>query len=183
MTREEQIRDALKVLKPPSKELDEWKAIVEHAIDVVSARARVTASVKAPVSKLGREQIKRYRASLVKVRAAYEALEPPIRVWFSLAGVGYVAGGPTVVSREIARSDLFLQQPSPEGRKDATKQAEAAQQAWLLLMWRGMKTVTTTGGDWDRLSRILNGEKTVRMTEHLREFKKALAEHASRANK
>ena len=46
-----------------------------------------------------------------------------------------------------------------------------------------MKTVTTTKSDWDWLARILNGDKTVRMTEHLRKFKQALAEHASRANK
>ncbi len=114
------------------------------------------------------------------MRDAYEALEPLIRVWFSLAAPGRAE---TIVAREIARADLFLQQPSPEGRKDATKQTEAAQQSWLLLKRRGMKTVTTTKSDWDWLARILNGDKTVRMTEHLRKFKQALAEHASRANK
>ena len=44
--------------------------------------------------------------------------------------------------------------------------------AYDLLGWWGHKAVVTRGGKWEQLAKILTGDLTVDLFDHLREFKR-----------
>jgi hypothetical protein len=107
------------------------------------------------------------------LRIAYHSLDPAIRPWFSLAETAYVAGKPTVIDREIARVEAFLDRPSPPPRREASRNKAAVAAAYDLLGWWGLKTAVTRGGKWAQLAKILAGDRAVDLFDHLREFKRS----------
>ena len=123
-------------------------------------------------SKKGKAGVRRYCAALRRLRNAYRSLDPAIRPWFSLAETAYVAGKPTVIDREIAIAEAFLARPSPPPRRDASRNKAAVAAAYDLLDWWGHKAVVTRGGKWAQLAKILTGDLTVDMFDHLREFRR-----------
>ena len=173
MTRDQQIRKALKLLAPPPGERAECQYDIGLALDRVESGAAAARSFRVAGSKKGKAEVRRYCAALRRLRTAYRSLDPAIRPWFSLAETAYVAGKPTVIDREIARAESFLDRPSPPPRRHASRIKAAVAAAYDLLQWWGHKAAVTRGGKWADLAKILAGERTVDLFDHLREFKRS----------
>ncbi len=117
--------------------------------------------------------MRRYYAALRELRAAYNALDPAIRPWFSLAEIAYIVGKPTVIDREIGRAEAFLDWPSPPLRRHASKNKAAVAAAYDLLEWWGHKSAVTRGGKWEQLAKVLIGDRTVGLFDHMLEYKRS----------
>ena len=146
--------------------------ILRSALDRVERGAAVARSFRVAGSKKGKAGIGRYYAALRRLRAAYLSLDPAIRPWFSLAETAHVAGRPTVIDREIARAEAFLARPSPPPRRDASRNKTAVAAAYDLLDWWGHNAAVTRSGKWVRLAKILAGDQTVDLFDHLRDFRR-----------
>ena len=173
MTRDQQIRKALEVLAPPLRERAECQHDIGLALDRVEQGAAAARSFRVAGSKEGKAGLGRYHAALRRLRNAYYSLDPAIRPWFSLVETAYVAGKPTVVDREIAKTESFLDRPSPPPRRDASRNKAAVAAAYDLLGWWGHKAAVTRGGKWAQLAKILAADRTVDLFDHLREFKRS----------
>ena len=173
MTRGQQIRKALELLAPPPNDRAECRHDVGLALDRVERRAAAARSFRVASSKEGKASLRRYCAALRRLRNAYNSLDPAIRPWFSLAETAYVAGKATVIDREIARAEAFLDRPSPPPRRDASRNKAAVVAAYDLLDWWGHKPTLTRGGKWAQLAQILAGDQAVDMFDHLREFRRS----------
>jgi len=172
MTRDQQIRKAMALLAPPPRQRTECQHDIEVSLDRVERRTAVARSFRVAGSKKGKAGVKRYCAALRRLRAAYNDLDPAIRPWFSLAEIAYIVGE-TVIEREIARAEAFLDRPSPPPRRDASRNKTAVAAAYDLLQWWGHKAVVTRGGKWAQLAKILTGNQTVDLFDRLREFKRS----------
>jgi hypothetical protein len=172
MTRDQQIRKALQLLAPPSRLRAEYLQDIKVALNRVEHDAAVARAFRVAESKKGKAGVRRYYAALRWTRSAYCALDPAIRPWFSLTETAYVAGKPTLIDREIAIAETFLDKPSRPPRRDAARNKAGVAAAHDLLSWWGHKAVVTRGGKWDQLAKILIGDLTVDLFDHLREFKR-----------
>ena len=173
MTRDQQIRKALELLAPPPGERAECQYDIGLALDRVESGAAAARSFRVAGSKKGKAGLRRYCAVLRRLRTAYRSLDPAIRPWFSLAETAYVAGKPTVIDREIARAESLLDWPSPPPRRHASRNKAAVAAAYDLLQWWGHKAAVTRGGKWAQLAKILAGDRTVDLFDHLRKFKRS----------
>jgi hypothetical protein len=88
-------------------------------------------------------------------------------------------GFPLRQACDIARNDhyrvekeTFLGRPSPRPRRDASRNELAVAAAHDLLNWWGERTVVSRTGKWAQLAKILAGDMTVDLFDHLREFKR-----------
>jgi hypothetical protein len=170
MTKNQQIRKALELLTPPARDRAECRHDIELMLKWVDQGTAAARSFRIAGSKKGKAGVRRYYAALRRLRSAYHSLDPAIRPWFSLAETAYVIGKPTVIDREIAIADLFLNRPSPPPRPDAAGNKSAVAAAYHLLAWWGHKIGVTRSGKWARLAKILTGGQTIDLFEHLREF-------------
>jgi len=173
VTRDQQIRKARELLAPPPGERAECQYDIGLALDRVESGAAAARSFRVAGSKKGKAGLRRYCAALRRLRTAYRSLDPAIRPWFSLAETAYVAGKPTVIDREIARAESFLDRPSPPPRRHASRNKAAVAAAYDLLQWWGHKAAVRRGGKWAQLAKILAGDRTVDLFDHLREFKRS----------
>ena len=135
MTRDQQIHKALRMLAPPRSQRTECQHDIKVTLDRVERGAAAARSFRVAGSKKGKAGIGRYYAALRRLHAAYRALDPAIRPWFSLAETAHVAGRPTVIDREIARAEAFFARPSSPPRRDATRNKTAVAAAYDLLDW------------------------------------------------
>jgi outer membrane protein TolC len=172
VTRDQQIRKALEVLRPPAGERAECQHDIEVALDIFEQRAGAARSFRVANSKKGKAGLKRYHAALRRLRNAYQSLDPAIRPWFSLVETAYISGKPTVIDREITISGAFLARPAASPRREASRNKAAAEVASYLLDWWGRKASATRGGEWEKLAKILTADLTVDLFDHLREFKR-----------
>jgi hypothetical protein len=172
MTINQQIRKALELLAPSLGDRAECQHDIEVALERVERGTAAARSFRVAGSKNGKAGIIRYYAALRRLRAAYASLDPAIRPWFSFAETAHVAGKPTIIDREIARAEMFLDRPSPPPRRDATRNKAAVAAAYDLLEWWGQKAAVTRGGKWAQLAEILTGDQTVDLFDHLRDFKR-----------
>jgi hypothetical protein len=172
MTINQQIRKALELLAPSPGDRAECQHDIEVALERVERGTAAARSFRVAGSKKGKTAISRYYAALRRLRAAYASLDPAIRPWFSFAETAHVAGKPTIIDREIARAEMFLDRPSPPPRRDATRNKAAVAAAYDLLEWGGQKAAVTRGGKWAQLAKILTGDQTVDLFDHLRDFKR-----------
>jgi hypothetical protein len=172
VTRGQQIRKALELLAPPPQERAECEHDIGLALDRVERGAAAARSFRVAGSKKGKAGLRRYCAALRRLRIAYRSLDPAIRPWFSLAETAYVARKPTVVDREIANAEAFLDRPSLPPRREASRNKAAVAAAYDLLRWWGHKAAATRGGKWEQLAKILVGDRTVDLFDHLRQFKR-----------
>jgi hypothetical protein len=172
--RDQQIRNALELLAPPSRDK---RAECQNDINLALARVERGAAVarifRVAGSTKGKAGLKRYCAALRRLRNAYNSLDPAIKPWFSLAETVSVAGNATVIDREIARTESFLNRPPLPPRRDASRHKIAVAAAYDLLEWWGHKAAVTRGGKWAQLATILAGGRTVDLFDHLREFKRS----------
>ena len=173
MTIDQQIRKARELLAPPLHARAECQCDISRALDRVEHRAAAARSFRVAGSTKGKAGLKRYYAALRRLRNAYNSLDPAIRPWFSLAETVSVAGNATVIDREIARTESFLDRPSVPPRRDASRHKAAVAAAYDLLEWWGYKAAVTRGGKWAQLATILAGGRTVDLFDHLREFKRS----------
>jgi hypothetical protein len=171
VTRDQQIRKALELLAPPPHQRGECRYDIGLALDRVEHRAAAARSFRVAGSKEGKAGLRRYRSALLQLRNAYCSLNPAIRPWFSLAEVAYVPGQATIIDREIAKTEAFLDHPSPPPRRHASRNKAAVAAAYDLLEWWGHKAAVTRGGKWAQLAKILAGERAVDFFDHLRAFK------------
>jgi hypothetical protein len=171
VTRDQQVREALKLLAPSPRERTEWQHDIELALDRVKRDTAAARSFRVAGSKQGKAGLRRYLAALRRLRQTYYSLDPAIRPWFSLAETAYVAGK-TVIDREIAKAEAFLYRRSPPPRRDASRNRAAVAAAYDLLRWWGHQPAITRGGRWAELAKILAGDRTVDLFDHLREYKR-----------
>jgi hypothetical protein len=106
------------------------------------------------------------------LQQAYNSIDPAIKPWFSLVEIAYIPGKATVIDREIAKAETFLNRPSPPPRRDASRNKAAVAAAFDLLGWWGHKATVTRGGKWAKVAKILAGDKATDLLDHLREFKR-----------
>jgi hypothetical protein len=172
VTRDQQILKALELLAPPPRDRAEYQHDIGLALDRVENGAAAARSFRVAGSKKGKAGLRRYCAALRRLRAAYNALDPAIRPWFSLAEIAYIVGKPTVIDREITMAEAFLAQPSRSPRRDASRNKVAVEVANHLLDWWGHKASVTRGGKWEKLAKTLTGDLTTDLFDHLREFKR-----------
>jgi hypothetical protein len=173
MTRDQQIRKALELLAPPPRQRTECQHDIKVALDRVERGAAVARSFRVAGSKKGKSGVMRYCAALRRLRIAYHALDPAIRPWFSLAETAYIVGKPTLIDREIEIAEAFLARPSPPPRRDARRNKLAVAAAFDLLNWWRHRAVVTRSGKWTQLAKILTGDTTVDLFDHLRAFKRS----------
>jgi hypothetical protein len=172
VTRDQQIGKALELLAPKPSQRAECLQDIGVALDRVEHDAASARSFRVAASKKGKAGVRRYYAALRRVRSAYKGLDPAIRPWCSLVEIAYIAGKPTVIDREIANAENFLNRRSPPPRRAADRNKAAVAAAHDLLSWWGLKAVVTRGGKWDQLSKILTGDMSVDLFDHLRASKR-----------
>lgn len=164
MTRDQQIRDALKLLAPPPGDRAECLHDVGVALDRVEFGTAAARSFKVASSKRGKVKLRSYLAALRRVKAAAAALDPAIRPWFSLPQA--------VIDREIATTEAFLARPPrPSGGSDASRKKATVSVAYDLLRWWNHKVVCTRGGEWAELAAILAGDQDLDLFDHMCAFK------------
>lgn len=159
------------MLAPPPHERAECEYDVQLSLNRAEHDAAAARSFRAAGSKKGKAGLRRYCAALRRLQIAHRGLDPAIRPWFSLAELAYVARQPTVLDREIARAETFLNRPSPPPRRDASRNKAAVAAAHDLLKWWGHKVAVTRNGKWAQLSKILVGDQAIDLFDHLRAYK------------
>jgi hypothetical protein len=172
MTRKQQIHQALRLIAPPTQQRAECEQDIKFALSRVDREVKAARAFQVATSKKGKAQVRRYYAALRRTRSAYNALDEAIRPWFSLTETAYVAGKPTLIDRQIEIAESFLDRPSPRPRKEAKRNKVAVDAACDLLAWH--KVAATRDGNAERLSKILAGDLTVDLFDHLRESKRRL---------
>ena len=170
------------MLLDPPEQVDEWRRLVEHALDVMDLRSRLVPSLKGPASKQGKSEVRRYRNALVRLRIAYRRFGPTTRPWFSLLAADTQEA---VIGREIARADAWLKVPTrPSGGKDGSRGMAAVTLAHTLLGQRfGFERITTTRGKaYHRLSAILFGDRKADHYEYMRAYLRGLDRNLAENN-
>jgi hypothetical protein len=175
MTRDEQITAALAELAPPPARRDQCRRSIAVVLEWVDTQCKAVSVNKFFVSKRGKAQIRRYRNASMEVQAAYDAFDPSIVRWFSLAEVASIKGIPTVIDREIEKADHLIK-PSPSPKRDAVRPKTAVRAAYSLLVKWGHEPAVTRGGKWEKLARILAGGP-IYVFEHMRTYHTYLADH------
>ena len=167
MTRDQQIRKALELLAPPAAEREECRHEIRLALDRVEHFTASARSFRAGGSKK-KSGLLRYHAALRRLLIAFDSLDPALRPWFNLAP-GFTTR--TAIEAEIAKAESILAQRSAPPRRDGSRNQAAAKAAYDLLTWRGHDATVTRGGRWEKLAKILAGDLTVDLFDHLRKFK------------
>jgi hypothetical protein len=193
MTREQQVRALLELLAPPAgykyRRRDAPTARhIKVVLSMAESMSRTATTHKVFGSKKGKAQLQRYYDALLllqsardddgsvscEVQAAYSALHPAIRPWFSLAKTAHIAGTETVITKNVINREIKkakrLLKPSPSPRRgDGLKRKAAVAAAHYLLVHFGHKASTTRGGKWERSAAIILGKKGG-LQRHVREF-------------
>jgi hypothetical protein len=172
VTKDQQIRKALELLAPPPDDRAECEHDIRLALYLVEQRATAARSFRMFRSKKGKAGLSRYHGALRRLRNAYNSLDPAISPWFSLAEAAHVPGKPTIVDREIARTETLLNCPSRLPRREANRADAAVSAASDLLHWWLHKVAASRRGKWDKLAKILAGG-SADLFDHLRKFKRS----------
>jgi hypothetical protein len=168
MTRNQQVRRALKLLRPPPAKRAECEHEIGLELDRIKTAAGAARAYRLATSPKNKGGLKRYYAALRELRAASNALDPAIKPWFSLA----VSGKTLDLGREIEIAEVLLKQKSPPPARDATRQKIAVAAAHELLEWWGHQPRITRGGHWAELTKILLGDLVHDVFDHLRSYKR-----------
>lgn len=171
MTREQQVRAALKLLELPPARREAGRASIENALDIMTSVGTIHRIVKAARSKAAKKARARYYLALCKLRSAHktlhttEGVEPPSfnSVESAIASI-----------ENLGEPEQYELYPGAGGR---WRQAFAVALAYELLMeWWGSDEfiACTRKGPWWRLSAILYGED-IDLFRHLRAFRPELS--------
>ena len=107
-------------------------------------------------------------AALRRLVHAFNSLDPTLKHWFNLTP-GFPAR--TAIEKEIEKAELMMAQPSAPPRRDGSRNQAAAKAAYDLLKWRGHDATAARRGKWEKLSKILAGDLSVHVFDHLRKIK------------
>jgi hypothetical protein len=169
MTREQQIWKVQKLLAPPPAQRDECKLEIHRALDRVENHALFARSVQAMRSKK-KSGLQRYYASLQRLLIAADALDPAIKGWFSLSHP--TSNARVTIETEVKKAKVYLDKPSAPPLRDASRNKAAVAVAHdLLVFWHHRPTVTRHG-KWEQLAKVLSGDLSVDLFDHLRNFKR-----------
>jgi hypothetical protein len=170
VTKDQQIQRALKLLAPPAAQREQCRHEIRLALDRVENFTALARSSRASGSKT-KGGLLRYQAALRRLLSASNSLDPAIKPWFSLA---YPASSTRMaIETEIAKAKAILDHPPAPPRRDASRNKAAVAAAYDLLTWRGHNATVTRGGRWEKLAKILAGNLSVDLFEHLRKFKQS----------
>jgi hypothetical protein len=160
MTREKRLAKALELIAPPAKRRAECEHDIEKMLDWVAKGCAASTRHKAFGSKHGKASLDRYETALDDVKAAFAALDPAIKPWFTL---------PDGMDRELGLiRDLRKDRPP---KRDAVAAKLGTMTSYNLLVWWSHKPEVSRGGKWEQLTKMLAGIKTSPF-EHMRDFKK-----------
>jgi hypothetical protein len=168
MTRNQQVRRALELLRPPAANRAECEHEIELAVDQIQAGAEAARAYRLATSRKDKGGLQRYCAALREVRAASNALDRAIKPWFILA----VTGKTLDLGREIEVAEALLDQKSRVPARDASAQKIAVAAAHELLEWWDHQPRITRGGSWAELTKILLGDLGLDVFDHLRSYKR-----------
>lgn len=156
MTRDEQVKLALALLKPKVTDRDQCRQRIEEALNVITETETEMGKTKDfYASKETKLKVKAHRRALDRVRTTYNAL--PDAVKFSTLDV----------QKHVADCDAILKLPSEQQDDRAWKQQVAAAGALDLLQSCGRKASVTRHGQWDRLAAILYGNRHANMFPYI----------------
>jgi len=170
MMRDQQIAKALALLAPPVAQREECKYEIGRALDRIENTAGFARSCRVANSK-NKGGLTSYYAALRRLRSACCALDPAIKPFFSFADSAYPTG--EMLEKEIAKVEGFLNRPSASPRPHASRSKAAVKVAHNLLGWWNHEATVTRGGKWDKLAKILAGDLTADLFDHLRGFKRS----------
>jgi hypothetical protein len=156
MTRDQQMRAALKVLAAPRDQLGAYKEEIDDALNIVEVEVTNDGS-KEWVTKKTKGKLRSFRAALRRVQAAHNALPAQVK-FFAFRDLDF--------EKQIAVCDRLLAKPSGQPKRAATKQRLAAREARGLLMRYGHKVSVTRGGKWCELAAILYGDEMADLYHH-----------------
>ncbi len=152
MTREDQIKKAVRLLKPADRaacekylnealdDLAKTKAENQHIRDIASARKALTA----------------YRKVLLRAKVAYKRLPDGVKP--TLQALGRIGGQRGVDFEALIRDcDRVLTGPHPSSKRDYFKY-NAAAWAKNILDLMIMESPLTHNGKWPKLAAILHGD-------------------------
>jgi hypothetical protein len=170
MTRDQQVAKALALLAPPPTQREECNYEIRRALDRIENATAFARSCRAANSK-NKGGLTSYHAALRRLRSAFSALDPAIRPFFSFADSAYATG--EMLDKEIAKAEGFLNRPPAPPRRHASRSKAAVGAAYDLLGWWNHEAMVTRGGKWDKLAKILAGDVTADLFDHLRGFKRS----------
>ena len=169
MTRDQQIRKALKLLAPPTAEREECRHEIRLALDRVENFTAFARSSRASRSK------KRADCRVTTLRS--DGCSTPSILSIRRSSLGSISPQAfttrTTIEAEIAKAESLLAQPSAPPRRDGSRNKAAVAAAYDLLTWRGHTATVTRGGIWEKLAKILADDLTVDLFDHLRKFKQS----------
>ena len=152
LTRDQQVRKALKVLAPSAAEraecVDEIKSAIEDEVEC--------SDWPTPNSKKVRQAIKKYLQTLRRAQIAHKELFK-----LDLITGGALAPLPPSIIEEIEFCEEWLKEPTDPPRRTAYKQRAAVKEARTLVLkyCKQKKDATQTKGNkWHSLSAILFGD-------------------------
>jgi hypothetical protein len=172
MTRDQQVAKALALLAPPPAQREECEYEIRQALDRIENSAAFAQSCRVSSSK-NKGGLKSYHAALRRLRSAFRALDPAIRPFCSLADPAYISG--KMLEKEITMVEALLNRPSAPPRRHASHSKAAVRAAHDLLGWWNHEATVTRGGKWDKLAKILAGDLTADLFDHLRGVKRSPA--------
>ena len=170
MTRDQQVAKALALLAPPPAQRKECRYEIRRALDRIENTDAFARSCRVASSK-NKGRLTSYHAALWRLRNAFRALDPAIRPFFSFADSAYTTG--KMLEKEIAKAEEFLKRPSAPPRRHASHSKAAVGAAHDLLGWWSHEATVTRGGKWDKLAKILAGDLTADLFDHMRGFKRS----------
>jgi hypothetical protein len=167
MTREQQIQQALELLAPAATEREQWRHQICLALNRVENVTILARSTRAGRSKK-KGGVVVYRAALRRLLIAFDSLDPALKPWFNLNPRSTTR---TTIEKEIEKADTIMAQPSAPPRRDGSRNKAAVAAAYDLLTSRGHNPTVTRNKKWEKLAKILAGNPTVDVFDHLRKFK------------
>lgn len=154
MTREQQIKEALKLLGPPNSA--ERRKFVITALDDLAATKAANQRLRDLTSKEARKSLTAYRKVLLRAEVAYKRL--PNGMKMTLEALGRVGGHQDInFDAQIDCCDRALLGPHPGTKKDYFKY-NAAAWAKNLLDLLDIQSPLTHNGKWPKLAAILHGD-------------------------
>lgn len=163
MTREEQIKEALKVLNPPPSERKECIERLDDILNIIAVETTNKDSHKDWVSKDTKNKLLHYQIALERAQAAYNAL--PARAKLVYRNIDF--------KTHIESCERRINTPSGQPKRTGTKQRFAVVEARGLLSHYGVKATTTRHGKWDALAAILCGDPSTTLSHYCREVTKS----------
>ena len=156
ITREQQIKLALAIIKPGDRE--QCRASIIQIIEIVDNVTEEEVAEAALVSKSTKAKVTVIRNALYRARS----LPDPVREKLFKD---------VDLQRHLANCEAMLKQPTKRLVNTAIKQRLAAAGAQALLFDYGIKPAVTGRKVWDKLAAVLYGDPDANMFRYIRELK------------